>query len=73
MEIILQDKRFEFLSDLKKNNKNKTEWRKSWNLLKKITVLAIVASLFATAGMACEDVIETDSNYTAILDVENDR
>ena len=37
-----------------------------------ITALAIVASLFARAGMACEDVIQTDGNYTAILDAEND-
>ncbi len=36
-----------------------------------ITALAIVASLFATAAMACEDVINTDGNYSITLDVEN--
>ena len=37
-----------------------------------IVAIAIVASLFATAGMACEDVINTDGNYSMTLDLEND-
>ncbi len=37
-----------------------------------ITALALVASLFATAGMACEDVNKIDGSYTATLDLENE-
>ncbi len=38
-----------------------------------ITALAIVASLFATAAIACEDEINTGGNYSITLDVEDIR